>query len=135
MAPEILFYDGDCGFCHRCVRIVIALDRAGEAFRFAPIDGPTFRERVAPEVAATLPDSIVVEGADGALLVRSAAVVHVLRRIGGFWRLLAALLAALPEGLRDRLYDAVAGSRTRLFESPEAACPVLPPRLRARFDP
>ena len=41
MEPEILYYDGDCGFCHRTVRFVIALDR-GEAFRFAPIDGSTF---------------------------------------------------------------------------------------------
>ena len=127
MAPELLFYDGDCGFCHRCVRIVLALDRGGEAFRFAPIDGPTFRERVAPEVAAKLPD--------GALLVRSAAALHVLRRIGGPWRWLAGLLAWVPEGLRDRLYDAVAGRRGSLFKAPEAACPVLPPQLRARFDP
>ena len=135
MEPEILFYDGDCGFCHRCVRAVIALDRRGERFRFAPIDGPTFRERVAPEIAAKLPDSIAVERADGALLVRSAAAIHVLRRIGGPWRLLAGLHALLPEGLRDRAYDAVARRRADLFQRPQAACPVLPPRLRARFDP
>jgi len=87
------------------------------------------------EVAATLPDSIVVERTDGSLLVRSAAAIHVLHRIGGPWRLLAGLLELLPEGLRDRAYDAVAGRRTGLFQRPEAACPVLPPRLRARFDP
>jgi predicted DCC family thiol-disulfide oxidoreductase YuxK len=131
---EILFYDGGCGLCHRAVRFVLAADRDGERFRFAPLGGVTFRATVTPEEAASLPDSLVLRRADGVLLVRSAAVLHVLRRLGGPWRALGALLGALPVGLRDRAYDAVARRRKRWFRSPEASCPVLPPRLRARFD-
>jgi predicted DCC family thiol-disulfide oxidoreductase YuxK len=131
---EILFYDGGCGLCHRAVRFVIAADRRGDRFRFAPLGGVTFRATVTPEAAAALPDSLVLRRSDGALLTRSAAVVHLLRRLGGPWLLLGALLGLLPVGLRDRAYDAVARRRQRWFASPDTTCPVQPPRLRARFD-
>jgi predicted DCC family thiol-disulfide oxidoreductase YuxK len=116
------------------VRFVIAADRHGDLFRFAPLGGVTFRALLGPGQAAALPDSLVLRRADGALLVRSDAVLHVLRRLGGPWRVLGALLGALPASLRDRAYDAVARRRKRWFRSPEGSCPVLPPRLRARFD-
>ena len=135
MDPELLFYDGACGLCHRTVKFVVAVDRGEGRFRFAPIGGETFREHVDPAVAGDLPDSIVVKRADGELLVRSAATVHILRRLGGVWGVLGALLALVPLGLRDRVYDAIARARHRLFASPEAACPVVPAHLRARFDP
>ena len=38
-----IFYDGDCGLCHRAVRVVLAADPEGRAFRFAPLGGETFR--------------------------------------------------------------------------------------------
>jgi len=132
--PELLFYDGACGLCHRSVRFVAAADRAGR-FRFAPLRGETFRVAVPAERGAEIPDSIVVRRADGALLVRSDAVVHVLRRLGGRWRLVAALLALVPRRLRDAAYDAVARRRARWFRRPDAACPVVPRHLRARFAP
>jgi predicted DCC family thiol-disulfide oxidoreductase YuxK len=132
--PELLFYDGGCGLCHRSVRFVAAADRAGR-FRFAPLGGETFRALVPEERRGALPDSIVVRRADGALLVRSDAALHVLRRLGGGWRAVAALLALVPRGLRDAGYDFVAGRRLRWFARPEVACPLVPPHLRARFVP
>lgn len=135
MAPEILFYDGACGFCQRTVRLLMALDESGDAFRFAPLGGVTFRERVAPEVAQSLPDSLVLLRDDGVVLVRSAAVVHALRRLGLRWRLLASLLTVVPESLRDRAYDALAGRREQLGATPDAACPIVPARLQSRFLP
>ena len=135
MAPELFFYDGDCGLCHRSVRFLLALDRDGEAFRFAPIGGPTFQKSIAPEVAAALPDSVVLQREDGSLLLRSEAMLHALGRIGGGWAVLARVLEVIPRGLRDAGYDAIARNRLRLFGRPEAACPVAAPQLRARFDP
>jgi predicted DCC family thiol-disulfide oxidoreductase YuxK len=133
--PELLFYDGACGLCHRSVRFVAAADRSG-LFRFAPLAGETFRAAVGPERRAGLPDSIVVRRADdGALLVRSDAVLHVLHRLGGGWRALAALLRLAPRPLRDAAYDFVARRRARWFAPPADACPVVPPHLRARFAP
>jgi predicted DCC family thiol-disulfide oxidoreductase YuxK len=132
---EIAFYDGHCGLCHRAVRFVLAEDSLGTAFRFAPLQGETFAARVAAERRAGLPDSIVVETAEGALLVRSSAFLHILRRLGGGWRMLAAILAAIPRPVRDAAYDFVARIRYSIFGRRDDVCPIVPPDLRARFDP
>ncbi|MBI3890945.1 MAG: DUF393 domain-containing protein [Candidatus Wallbacteria bacterium] len=38
-APNELLYDGDCGFCTRCVRVLAAWDRYG-AIRMVPFQAP-----------------------------------------------------------------------------------------------
>jgi predicted DCC family thiol-disulfide oxidoreductase YuxK len=132
--PETLFYDGGCGLCHRSVRFVTWADRGGRAFRFAPLRGETFRALVR-EPEAGLPDSLVVRTADGRVLTRFDGVLHVLDRLGGFWRGAGALASLLPRAWGDAAYDAVARIRHRLFAPPPEACPVTPPELRKRFDP
>jgi predicted DCC family thiol-disulfide oxidoreductase YuxK len=134
-APETVFYDGGCGLCHRSVRWILDRDPEGRAFRFAPLEGETFRARVEEARRVGLPDSLVVLTRDGRLLARSDATAHVLGRLGAAWPVVGALLAAVPRPLRDAAYDAVARRRHRLFERPGAACPVASPQLRARFDP
>ena len=130
----VVFYDGGCGLCHRAVRFAIAHDPDGARFRFASLDSEAFRRRV-PEAGRTgLPDSIVALTPDGALLVRSAAVIHVLERVGGAWRFWGRLLRMVPRWVRDAGYDAVARVRHLLFRPPDDACPVTPPELRARFE-
>lgn len=132
---ETLFYDGHCGLCHGFVRFVVKRDRAGCAFRFAPLQGTTFEATVPPERRAQLPDSIVVLTRDGALLARSDAVAHVLRRLGGGWKIAGGALAVIPRRLRDAGYNFVARVRYRIFGRRDEVCPVMPPDLRARFDP
>jgi len=132
-APEMLFYDGHCGLCHRFVRVVLSEDRTG-AFRLAPLDSDAFRAAATEEQRAALPDSTVVKTADGQLLTQSAGVLHVLARMGGLWRVFASLGGLVPRGWADRVYAGIAGVRRRLFAAPAAACPILPPDLRARFE-
>lgn len=134
IATETIFYDGHCGLCHGAVRFVLAEDRSGQAFRFAPLQGDTFRARVPEGERAQLPDTIVVDTADGGLLIRSDAVVHILARLGGIWRLLAGIIGLVPASLRDAGYDAVARIRHRLFRAPIDTCPLVPLSLRPRFD-
>lgn len=133
--PERIFYDGECGLCHRWVRFALARERGRELFRFAPLQGSTFAAEVAAAERRGLPDSLVVQSGDGRLLVRSAAVVHVLRQIGGAWGALGALLGLVPRVLADPGYDLVARVRRRLFARPAELCPLLPPELARRFDP
>jgi predicted DCC family thiol-disulfide oxidoreductase YuxK len=83
---------------------------------------------------AGLPDSIVTLTPDGTLLVRSAAVIHVLERVGGGWKVAGRLLRLVPRSVRDVGYDTVARVRHLLFRRPTEACPVTPPELRARFE-
>jgi predicted DCC family thiol-disulfide oxidoreductase YuxK len=134
VGTEPIFYDGHCGLCHRAVRFVLAEDRDGTAFRFAPLDSDAFRAAVSEEERAKLPDSMVVKTKEGAVLTRSAAFLHILRRLGGLWRVVALIGGLVPQVLRDLVYDGVARVRRRLFASPADACPVLPKELRQRFD-
>ena len=70
-----------------------------------------------------------------ALLARSDAFLHILRRLGGGWKILAAVLSVVPRGLRDAAYDFIARVRYRIFGKRDELCPIVPPDLRARFDP
>ena len=132
---DVLFYDGHCALCHGTVKFVMKRDRTGTAFRFAPLQGETFQALVPVEQRAGLPDSIVIRTTDGALLARSDATVRILRRLGGVWRILGAILAAIPRGLRDAVYDFIARIRYRVFGKRDDLCPIVPPALRERFDP
>jgi predicted DCC family thiol-disulfide oxidoreductase YuxK len=132
---EILFYDGHCGLCHRAVKFVLQHDRAEYTFRFAPLQGSTFESLVPPAWRANLPDSVVVLTRGGALLVRSDAFLHILRRLGGGWGTLAAAIAVIPRPPRDLVYDFIARIRFRVFGRRDDLCPIVPPELRARFDP
>jgi predicted DCC family thiol-disulfide oxidoreductase YuxK len=141
--PARLFYDGDCGMCHRSVRFILAEERATpEALRlrFAPIGSPAYDEMLEAHAEIDpreLPDSIVVELEDGRLLTRSSAALEIANRLGGFWRLLAGVIdlgGLMPRSLLDIAYDGIARVRKRIFARPKESCPILPAALRARFD-
>ena len=134
-ATETIYYDGHCGLCHRWVRFVLTTDPDGSLFRFAPLQGKTFHAKVPEGARAGLPESVVVQSADGALLIRSAAVIHVLRRLGRGWAALGAAIRLIPGPLRNGLYDWIARVRYRMFPRPADICRVTPAELRNRFDP
>lgn len=131
-APETIFYDGTCGFCHGVVRFVLG-EGCEARFRFAPLQGSHFSVAVREEVRRGLPDSFVLVTDDGGVLLKSDAAVHLLRRLGGWWLPAAWLLARVPRPLRDACYDFVGSVRHALFRRPESLCPMLPARLRSRF--
>ncbi len=138
-----LFYDGDCGLCHRTIRFLLAeegnLDEDSR-LRFAPIGGDAFERMLvnSPSVEANaLPDSIFLKLEDGRILTKSAAVSEIANRLGGVWRAIAFVLTfgeRIPHSALDYAYDIVADHRKRFFAKPTDSCPILPPDLRARFD-
>lgn len=130
---EIIFYDGGCGLCHAMVRFTAKRDRAAW-FAFAPLAGETFRA-ARLQTPDELANSVVVRTSAGVWLARSAAVLHVLRRLDGGWRVLAALLGVLPRPLLDGGYRVVARLRRKLLVPPAAECPRVPDSLRSRFLP
>jgi predicted DCC family thiol-disulfide oxidoreductase YuxK len=117
------------------VKFVLKHDRSGSAFRFAPLQGSTFEARVPVKRRAGLPDSVVVLTNEGILLARSDAFVHILRRLGGGWGVLAGALKVVPLVVRDAAYDFIARIRYSIFGRRDDLCPIVPPDLRARFDP
>lgn len=131
---EHLFYDGNCGLCHRACRFVLAEDRDGERFVMAPLQGDLFASKVDSATQDALPDSLILRTEDGLLLTRSSAVLTIGMRLGGLWRPLAFLAVLIPRPLRDGVYSGIAAIRHRIFPKPDEACPVVPVHLRTRFD-
>ena len=129
-----VFYDGACGLCHGAVRFALAEGSSGAAFTFAPLQGQTAAIAIPKQQRAALPDSIVVQTETGELLIRSNAVLYMLERLGGFWRVIAVLLRVAPRSLRDAVYNGVARIRYRLFARPDGLCPLMPPAFRRRFE-
>jgi predicted DCC family thiol-disulfide oxidoreductase YuxK len=128
----VVFYDGVCGLCARFVRFVLDRDPAGQ-FRFATLQGALAR--------AVLParggrpedlDTVYVLTADGRLLARSRAVLHVLRGLGGFWRAFALVATAFPAPFADVGYRLVARVRYRVFGR-TGECRLPAPEESARF--
>ncbi|MHC4956854.1 MAG: thiol-disulfide oxidoreductase DCC family protein [Planctomycetota bacterium] len=115
---EVLLYDGHCGLCHGAVRFVLAEDRDPGTLDFGPLESA---------------DSVVVRTPDGALLKRSAAVLHLAARLGGYWRILGTVARIVPRPLRDAAYRGIARVRYRIFGTRDEACPILPEHLRERF--
>lgn len=131
-AVRVVYYDGNCGLCHRATRFLLAEDRF-ESLRFAALQGDTFSTSVPS--STTLPDSVIVQLEDGTLLWKTAATRHLLSRLGGGWRVMGWALRLVPLPVADLIYDFIARVRHRIFTRPKDVCPLLPPALRRRFLP
>ena len=119
-AGPVLLFDGECGLCHRIVRLLLRWDRGGR-LRFAPLQGPAAQAYLR---AVGLPtedfDSLVFvpdwSRRDGAgFLRRTDGVIAALRAVGGGARVVAGAGAVLPVGWRDAGYRVVARWRYRMF--------------------
>jgi predicted DCC family thiol-disulfide oxidoreductase YuxK len=124
----IVFFDGVCGLCNGVVDLLLRIDRR-RVLRYAPLQGSTARERVPREAAAL--DSLVV-WADGAVFRQSGAVLAILARLGGPWRLLGAAGGLVPARVRDALYGLMARHRYRWFRRRDA-CRMPAPEERGQF--
>src|SRR5687768_710120 len=97
----LLLYDGDCGFCARSVRFVLAREGRDRSLRFATLQGPAGEavRRAHPELTGI--DSVLwvepaADGGIGRVRVRSDAALRTLAYLGGGWRVLAALGRLAP---------------------------------------
>jgi predicted DCC family thiol-disulfide oxidoreductase YuxK len=102
-------------------------------FSFAPLQGDFVRRAIAADVRRKLPDSLVVLDEKNNVLVRSAAVIYVMKRLGGIWFLAASLMSFLPRALLDFGYVAVASLRRTILGATKEMCPLVPPEYRARL--
>ncbi len=133
----ILLYDGSCGLCARSVQFVLGHEHGSRGLRFATLQGEHGRRALASEPTLAGVDSVIwlepaSDGRPARVLVRSEAVLAVMRHLGGPWKLLAAVGRVVPRISRDTLYRIVARYRYRVFGR-EQACLLPTPEQRARF--
>jgi predicted DCC family thiol-disulfide oxidoreductase YuxK len=130
----VVFFDGECGLCHRGVRFLAARD-ARARLLFAPLDGELARALLPPSLRDTGPEgTLVLREPDGRTSVRAEAVLRALAATGGPWAAAGSIArAGSLVALLDVAYRAVARRRDRWFGR-SAECP-LPddPSLRERL--
>ena len=132
---HLVLYDGVCGLCNRLLQFLFKHDRRA-VFRFASLQSPVGRATVArfggnPDELTTF--YLVADyRTDRARMVnKSRAALFVARELGWPWRAVT-VMAVLPKPVLDRVYDAIARSRYRLFGRVEH-CVIPTPELRRRF--
>jgi len=136
-AGPVLLFDGECGLCNRCVRLLLRLDREGR-LRFAPLQSPAAQAYLRVQGLPTEDfDSLVFvpdwSRRDGAgFLRRTDGVIAALRAVGGLARGLAGVLAVFPAAWRDAGYWVVARWRYRIFGAWHPR-PLARPEWAARF--
>jgi predicted DCC family thiol-disulfide oxidoreductase YuxK len=132
----VVFYDGICGLCNGFVAFLLARDTR-QRLRFAALQTPIARQILEPHGIdlSALNTIYVVAGwqtPSERVLARSAAVLHAVRQLGGFWSLAAGLASVVPRPIANVAYDAIAHIRYRLFGKYDR-CPIPPPGWQRSF--
>ena len=115
----VLLYDGECGLCNACVRLLLRADRAG-ALRFAPLQSPPAQAFLRAQGLPTGDFDTLIFVPDwtrpvpGRFLVRTDAVLAACAAAGG-WAAPLAELRAVPRAWRDAGYKLVARLRYRIM--------------------
>jgi predicted DCC family thiol-disulfide oxidoreductase YuxK len=131
----VILYDGVCGLCNRLVQFVLKRDQRDQ-FRFAALQSDmanTTLQRHNRDSHDLDTFYVVVNYGQPTerLLERSDAILFLLNRLGGVWKL-ATLGKVLPRILRNRIYQVVATNRYRVFGKFES-CMLPEPKHRAKF--
>jgi predicted DCC family thiol-disulfide oxidoreductase YuxK len=125
---SIVFFDGVCNLCNGFVDFIVQRDHA-HVLRFASLQGKTARERLGPG-AGEKPASVVFYE-NGLVTTESSAVIRVLTRLGGAWRVIW-LLKLIPSFVRDPIYRFIARNRYRWFGKRET-CRLPSPEEKKLF--
>ena len=113
LPEKLILFDGVCVLCNGSMQFILKHERAAE-FHFAAVQSAAGRRALAAHGQPTEDwDSVVV--VDGtAVYLKSDAAIRIAGDLRAPWSWLR-VLAILPRGLRDWLYDRVARNRYRLF--------------------
>ena len=129
--PEnIVIFDGVCNLCEFSVNFIFERDSAGQ-FYFTPAQSPLGASLLRRFGINTSRLDTVVLVRDGLAFTRSAAAIEIASKLDKPWNLLT-VFQAVPEPLRDMIYDQIAQNRYQLFGKKEA-CMLPSEALRKRF--
>ncbi len=126
----VVLFDGVCNLCNSSVNWIIDHDKKNE-FRFASLQSE-YGQRMVQQynISGNYMDTVVLIKNNRAYL-RSAAVLQVLKGIGGIYSL-ALVFYIFPAFIRDVVYNFIAKNRYRWFGKQES-CRIPTPELKAKF--
>jgi len=127
---QILLFDGKCNLCNSLVKFVIRKDKNAR-IRFASLQSDTGKLLLTDAgLNADSADTVVYFSSDK-VFVRSAAVLNLLKDLGGGWILFYSLVI-IPSFIRDFFYNIIAKNRYRIFGRRET-CMVPSKDIESRF--
>ena len=133
----VLLFDGECGLCNRCVRLLLRLDQRAQ-LHFAPLQSPAAQAYLRARGLPTEDfDSLVFvsrweEQGNCAPRLRTEGVLAALRLCNRTGRALAAILDIFPAAWRDAGYKRIARWRFRIWGEWRPR-PLARPEWSARF--
>jgi predicted DCC family thiol-disulfide oxidoreductase YuxK len=122
---NIIYFDDECLYCNRFVLFVLDHDKK-KYFRFASVS-----KSLSIELLGKFHDSIILKESDK-VHIKSDAVLFILKRLGGVWKLLANLVSIFPRFSRDFIYDLIARYR-KSFIIKAISCRLLSEEEKSRF--
>jgi len=127
---NILFYDGECGFCHGIVQFLLARDKNWLLY-FAPLYGAVYQEKKVKRIEE---ESIIVYREGKETLYKSDAVIYTLELLGAKWEMVAKMMKIFPKFIRDFVYDVIGKIRYHLAgKIDKEACPLMPTKHQERM--
>lgn len=122
---NLVIYDGKCRFCSWSVRFLLSIDKK-KILKFT-----TLMPEKNQNSGITQESILYIE--NNHLYAQSEAVIRILNRVGGLWKM-ALVFLAIPPGIRDFFYRLMAKNRYRIFGIQEN-CELPDPENADRFIP
>jgi predicted DCC family thiol-disulfide oxidoreductase YuxK len=128
LSDNIIFYDGDCGFCNRIVQFVLRNEK-GSVIYFSALQSD-FSVHFFESQQFPKPDlSTFYFYSNGKLYNRSKAAFRVIPFLKWYWKPLL-VFSILPVSLSDRIYAFIARHRKKIGGN---FCIIPSPENRSRF--
>ena len=127
---NIVLFDGVCNLCSRTIQFIIRKD-SKSIFRFASLQSESAQLLLGQLNRLPPGFDTLVYIRDDRYYLKSTAVLKILQKLGGGWRLLY-LLIIIPRFIRDLVYNFIAKHRYKCFGKNET-CMVPMPEYKERF--
>ena len=129
MNPQnVVFFDGLCGLCSEFIDFVIKIYKRSQ-FKFSPLQSFYALNNLPRSLTSDLSTVVVI--IDGMTYTKALAVLHLFKKVGGPWKILA-IFRYLPKAFLNFCYDLIAKNRYRLMPKKET-CRLPTPAERERF--
>jgi predicted DCC family thiol-disulfide oxidoreductase YuxK len=110
---NILLFDGFCNLCRRLVNFIIKRDKKAK-FLFVSLQSASGQSLLKKFGLPTDDfDSVVYIRSDKYFL-KSSAILHILKEMGGIWKLFF-IFIIVPNFIRDFIYKIIAKTRYKIF--------------------
>lgn len=127
---NIILFDGICNLCNGVVLFIIRRDKKA-LFRFAPMQSLVGKSLMKQYGIRDESNSTLYYIREDKYFRKSAAMIYILRDLGGIWRYFYPLIF-IPPCIRDLIYLFISRNRYRLFGKRQT-CMIPTEDIKERF--